>query len=102
MSQFLNKMVHALVGGDKDTAKEQLAQHLNSVAARLINQSDTSQETTPVAPVNESNAFDVYKDGKKIDTVYYKGDETAADVKKSLVDHDGYDSDIVVKQRKTK
>lgn len=95
-------MVHALVSGDKDTAKRELRQHLDQVASRLINSPEPQPQPLPADTVNESNAFDVYKDGKKIDTVYYKGNETADDIKKSLVDHDGYDGDIVVKKRKEK
>lgn len=98
MSQFLDKMVHALVNGDRDTAKNELHQHLNTVASRLIN-AEPVQNKAPDQPVNESNAFDVYKDGKKIDTVFYSGND-ADEVKKSLIDHDGYDSDIVVKKKK--
>lgn len=45
-------------------------------------------------------AFDVYLNGRKIDTVFYSASatETPADVKRSLVDHDGYDPRIVVKR----
>ena len=45
-------------------------------------------------------AFNVYLNGKKIGTVFY-GDasrETPEDVKRSLVNHDGYDPSIVVKK----
>ena len=55
-------------------------------------------------------AFDVYKPNpnsktgrlKKIDTVFYsEGDKTIAEeVKRSLINHDGYDSDIIVKRGK--
>ena len=44
-------------------------------------------------------AFDVYLNGKKIDTVFYS-DGVKVDceeVKRSLVGHDGYDPRIVVK-----
>ena len=50
--------------------------------------------------------WDVYLDGKKIDTVFYtvRADggavQTAEDVKRSLVDHDGYSPTIVVKKGK--
>jgi hypothetical protein len=52
--------------------------------------------------------FDVYLNGKKIDTVFYNefcyggAAETAEDVKKSLIDHDGYDSRIEVRKRREK
>lgn len=44
-------------------------------------------------------AFNVYKGRKLIDTVFYSDANyqfTADDVKKSLIGHDGYDSDIRV------
>jgi hypothetical protein len=49
-------------------------------------------------PEKRTQAYDVYLRGRLIDTVFYNigGKETIADVKKSLVDHDGYDSNIVV------
>ena len=94
MNQNLNQMVNALVSGENDKAKEYLSQYFNEVGSKLIN----GQSPQPTQPVNESCAFDVYKDGKKIDTVFCSDKDTAADVKKSLVDHDVYDSDIVVKK----
>lgn len=51
-----------------------------------------------------SNAFNVYKpySHKIIDTVF-STETDAAEVKRSLVNHDGYDPDIrVVKARKSK
>lgn len=51
-------------------------------------------------PVNEAQqAFHVYLNGKKIDTVFYSesANAEAEDVKRSLVDHDGYDPNIEVK-----
>ena len=49
-------------------------------------------------PEKRTQAYDVYLRGRLIDTVFYNigGKETIADVKKSLVDHDRYDSNIVV------
>jgi hypothetical protein len=41
-------------------------------------------------------AFNVYLNGKKIDTVFASDRDTAADVKQSLVDHDGYNPNIRV------
>lgn len=54
--------------------------------------------------LNEAScAFDVFDSkGKKIDTVFSSDSDTAEDVKKSLVYHDGYDSDIVVKKCSSK
>jgi hypothetical protein len=47
-------------------------------------------------------AFNVYLNGRLIDTVFYsKGTNvTADDVRRSLIDHDGYDSRIVVRKRR--
>lgn len=47
-------------------------------------------------------AFDVYLNGKLIDTVFYSRSVNVdvVEVKRSLIDHDGYDSQIVVKERK--
>lgn len=43
-------------------------------------------------------AWKVYLNGKHIDTVFYTTSETAESVKRSLVNHDGYDYRIVVKK----
>jgi hypothetical protein len=42
------------------------------------------------------NSFDVYLNGKVIDTVYFTAGIGADDVKRSLVNHDGYDHGIKV------
>lgn len=43
-------------------------------------------------------AFDVFQDGKEIDTIFYAVNDTisAEEVKDSLVNHDGYDPNIEV------
>jgi hypothetical protein len=43
--------------------------------------------------------WDVYLNGKKIDTVFYDNEPpmAAEDIKRSLVNHDGYDDRIEVK-----
>jgi hypothetical protein len=47
-----------------------------------------------------SNAFNVYLGSKLIDTVF-DSEKDPAEVKRSLINHDGYDNDIrVVKVRK--
>lgn len=53
-------------------------------------------ETTPGAsPMNVwFNVYDV--DGRLIDEVHYPSTDTPEDVKRSLVNHDGYDADITV------
>mgnify|MGYP003137853219 CR=1 FL=1 len=44
-----------------------------------------------------AKAYDVFLNGKEIDTVFYT-DSTVDDVKRSLVDRDGYNPGIVVKK----
>lgn len=46
-----------------------------------------------------SIAYDVFLNGKKIDTVF-DTEKDAAEVKRSLINHDGYDSGITVKKAK--
>lgn len=47
-------------------------------------------------------AFNVYKGRKLIDTVSYTGNESADDVRKSLISHDGYADDIRVTKARGK
>jgi len=44
--------------------------------------------------------WNVYLNGKKIDTVYFTPGCDAEYVRKSLINHDGYNADIVVKMVK--
>ena len=46
------------------------------------------------------DAFNVYLNGRLIDTVFYikSSKETCDEVKRSLVNHDGYNPEIVVKK----
>lgn len=56
----------------------------------------------PMRPrASRSVPFDVYLDGKKIDTVFAgpKSDAVAEEVRRSLIEHDGYDPRIVVRLR---
>ena len=46
----------------------------------------------------QSGAFNVFLNGKEIDKVFYTAGHTADDVRRSLIDHDGYDSAIVVRR----
>ena len=50
---------------------------------------------------NMQDAFRVFLNGREIDTVYWASAHkmTADEVRKSLVDHDGYDSRIKVVKR---
>lgn len=45
-------------------------------------------------------AWNVYLNGKLIDTVFYWPNVDAWEVKHGLVNHDGYNSNIIVKRRK--
>lgn len=49
---------------------------------------------------NPSQAFNVYLNGRLIDTVFQSGPFTTEEVKRSLVNHDGYDPRIVVKKQR--
>lgn len=50
-----------------------------------------------------SQAFNVYKGRKLIETVFYSGNVDADEVRRSLIDHDGHDEDIrVVKAKDSK
>jgi hypothetical protein len=51
---------------------------------------------------NSQQAFDVYLNGRCIDTVFYSASANvdADEVKRSLVGHDGYDPAIVVRKRR--
>ena len=50
------------------------------------------------------NAYDVYLNGKLIDTVFWNktcdggGKITVDDVKQSLINHDGYNPNIIVRK----
>lgn len=50
--------------------------------------------------MSKFNAFTVYLRGREIDTVYFQTGIDARYVYDSLVNHDGYNPEIVVKQRK--
>jgi hypothetical protein len=43
-------------------------------------------------------AFKVYENGKHIDTVFFVESMTAEEVRKSLINHDGYSEEITVKK----
>lgn len=47
-------------------------------------------------------SFNVYLNGRKIDTIFYSSNATVTkeDVKRSLINHDGYDFRIVVTKAK--
>jgi hypothetical protein len=43
-------------------------------------------------------AWNIYLRGKLIDTVFCSAGDSAADVRRSLVEHDGYDAGITVRR----
>ena len=45
-----------------------------------------------------SKGFDVYLNGKLIDTVWFDVDMSIEEIKKILVEHDGYNPNIEVKE----
>jgi hypothetical protein len=60
--------------------------------------------SAPLSAKTSSETFDVFLNRKNIDTVHYSGlkgtvDEKNEEVRRSLVNHDGYDSNIVVRRR---
>lgn len=101
MNTLLHQMVDSLVAGDEDTAKARLSQYFDNAASGMITDKPTQLPSPPEQLEEGSNAFDVYKDGKKIDTIF-STETDAADIKKSLIDKDGYDPSITVKLRKEK
>ena len=51
--------------------------------------------TPPNSLKNQTKAFNVYLNGKLIDTVWFTG-YTADEARESLINHDGYDSRIKI------
>ncbi len=45
-------------------------------------------------------AYNVYLNGKKIETVFWSFQSYPDEVRRSLINHDGYDSGIIVKKEK--
>jgi hypothetical protein len=88
MKKKLHEMVNALIAGREDDASIALSKFFAAKTKLLL---------------HEQEAYDVFLNGKLIDTIFQNSsNDTVADVKKSLVDHDGYDSGIVVKKAKSK
>jgi hypothetical protein len=46
----------------------------------------------------KAKAYNVYRHGRLIDTVWFTG-YTAEEARRSLIEHDGYPSDIEVRER---
>lgn len=47
-------------------------------------------------------AYNVYLNGKLIETVFYSEGFLAEDIRKALISHDGYDSNITVRKQRIK
>lgn len=86
-------------------------QELRAIAQDLIDEVDESMAQTEGrtkrarTKVNEEQIwFDVFLGGEEIDSIPYSGGEklTPEDVKKSLINHDGYDPGIEVKVSPTR
>lgn len=52
--------------------------------------------------LNPSQAFKVFHGGRWMDTVFFSGSFTVDDVRRSLIHHDGYPSDIVVRKARAR
>lgn len=72
-----------------------LINYANSMGLKGENMKTLSQQILGMID-EKSNAWDVYLDGKLIDTVY-SSETDPEEMKKSLINHDGYDSGIEVK-----
>ncbi len=48
----------------------------------------------------KTKSWDIFLHGKKIDTVFYTEDCDSDYVRRSLIGHDGYNSEIVVRRGK--
>ena len=42
-------------------------------------------------------SWDIIRNGRVIDTVFYHSEMTQHEVRQSLIDHDGYSADIIVR-----
>lgn len=42
-------------------------------------------------------SWDIIRNGKVIDTVFYNAEMTQHEVRQSLIDHDGFSTDIIVR-----
>jgi len=47
----------------------------------------------------KQSRFDIYLHGRHIETVYYDEDMAAEEVRKSLINHDGFNTNIVIVKR---
>ncbi len=111
--ELLNLLYPSGPDGDEYGIYEKnIPQHLRPFLRPLVKrnliQYETDEKGKPffmAMPTHEAskiatmNAWDVFLNGKKIDTVFDM-ETDPAEVKKSLVNHDGYDPEIVVKRGK--
>lgn len=90
--ELLLDFVNGVINKDSDSSEKAFQSYLTGRAKEMIQEAKEEKAKEKLV----EKAFDVYKNGKLIDTVFYNYDD-AEEVKKSLIDHDGYDSDIKVK-----
>ena len=57
-------------------------------------------ETKAISQHTQQRAFTVYLRGKHIDTVFYTGNVDRQEVKDSLVNHDNYNPNIIVRKQR--
>jgi hypothetical protein len=70
---------------------------------KVANPSHTSENTMPVSKRNNPvTAYNVYFGTKHIDTVFQSGTSSADEVRRALIDHDGYDHRIRVTKARRK
>lgn len=84
-------------GSDRDDVAGQLHDMIGKFLERAA-LTTPQRSGEPPRQLRPSKAFHVFQDGKKLETVYFLASMSPAEVKKSLVDHDGFDADIVVKE----
>lgn len=73
------------------------ARRAQELKAILEDYLEEENENRPSAG-ERSIKWNVYQGGKLIDSVFYSADVTADDVRRSLINHDGYPSDITVRR----
>lgn len=125
-NEKLKKVVETLINGDTKNAKKIFKEYIEEKSIKLLNEKNEivkghcdscgEESTTTQKILNDKKwecghcgskqfkqkeimkeaAWDVYLNDKLIDTVFYDNDLDADYVKKSLVDHDGYDPNIKV------
>lgn len=98
---------------DLEPSKEKILKELNrllrmvkckstNMAKKVKKENNMKLEELYRVDESKQNAWDVVLKGKVIDTIFYDADMTEDDVKRSLINHDGYNSNIKVVKSKIK